>query len=291
MNTLRMESSKQKIFLIIKIFSYNKLHAYLCFEYQWRCYSKYFLNFSCKNPFSWAEVGCRGFWGVTRGAVILMWRFGQDHELELSRVKSMVCSTSQGGVSAAVPQGASLFQRGHRIPVELSSGEGLMGWLWGAVVPLLHTLHIPAGAGISSADGSTLVGPEPSRCCTWGRSWGMAVTGTRLSSLGGSCPRATAGSGDRDREGSPWLGLGAAAPGTGTQRGDITCQGCSAGLEPTGSRAGRCHTWRWAPGTTGCCKSTAWQILPPSHLQLFNPQPTVSLTQGFFSFRPVQTLS
>lgn len=34
--------------------------------------------------------------------------------------------------------------RGHRIPVELSSsaqGKVWRGWLWGAVIPLLHTAH------------------------------------------------------------------------------------------------------------------------------------------------------
>lgn len=57
MNTLRIESGKLKIFLIIKIFSYNKLHTYLCFEYQWRCYSVF--SSSCKSPSAEQKLGAK----------------------------------------------------------------------------------------------------------------------------------------------------------------------------------------------------------------------------------------
>lgn len=67
--------------------------------------------------------------------------------------------------------------------------------------------------------------------------WGMTVASTRLWAPE-KCPRATCRGQGQAGWGAPGWSWGAAAPGSGTRGGDFMCQGCRAGLEPTGSRAG-----------------------------------------------------
>lgn len=137
--------------------------------------------------------------------------FSQDHELELSRVKSMICSTNQRGVSVSIvksmvcstnqrgvsgaescapgdfPAGQVLLQRGHKTSAELGkfpAGEGLV---WAAVgcraSPASQPAHCSWRSWLVQQMVKCLVEPEPSPTAALGeitRGMMMMMTGTGL---------------------------------------------------------------------------------------------------------------